>query len=71
MTLLDLPSALESHDDPAAPTHVHTWSTESAHTTSEGRVSYRRCTGCAVRRVELQPNASSATGLVSRDVPSR
>lgn len=71
MTILDLPPALESRDEPGHPVHVHAWSTESVHATSEGHVRYRRCTDCDVRRVELQPHASSTSGIMSRDVPPR
>ncbi|MDQ1082768.1 MULTISPECIES: hypothetical protein [Microbacterium] len=37
----------------AATAHEHAWRTESMHLTSEGRVRYVRCTGCAARRIDL------------------
>ncbi|WP_285043371.1 hypothetical protein [Plantibacter sp. LMC-P-059a] len=69
---------LEAPPQPSAPTtelsdeHPHTWTTESAHTTSEGRLRYLRCASCGSRRMVLEPHAELPAVAVTRhDIPSR
>ncbi|KIP52729.1 hypothetical protein [Leucobacter komagatae] len=47
--------------------HRHAWRTESSHPTSEGLISYARCSRCGDRRIELRENAPAARQL-SRDI---
>lgn len=48
--------------------HEHAWITESVHPTSEGRVRYVRCVGCAARRVDLDPASAAPASALSREV---
>ncbi|WP_200847036.1 hypothetical protein [Microbacterium sp. 18062] len=52
--------------------HEHAWRTESAHTTSEGRVLYVECVACGTRRVDLQPHTGlPPTALSTMVAPTR
>lgn len=55
---------------PAAPAsvHEHAWLTESVHATSAGRVRYVRCTGCAARRVDLDPVSPAPPVSMTRPI---
>ncbi|SED72998.1 hypothetical protein [Ruania alba] len=46
--------------------HEHGWVVESAHHTSQGRLLYVRCTGCGVRRVDLQDQGDRPPSAISR-----
>ncbi|TPX01467.1 hypothetical protein FJ656_27505 [Schumannella luteola] len=48
--------------------HEHGWSTESAHSTSDGIVSYVRCASCGARRVDLAPRGVVAPAPLSLPV---
>ena len=48
--------------------HEHGWVTESSHHTSEGLVSYVRCAGCGVRRVDLQDAEVRPPRALTRDL---
>ncbi|MET0196828.1 MULTISPECIES: hypothetical protein [Nocardiaceae] len=41
--------------------HTHTWTTESSHNTSEGTVTYQRCT-CGSQRIRA-PKPAAATSV--------
>lgn len=51
--------------------HEHAWRTESAHTTSDGRVLYVRCVGCGTRRVDLQQRTDDPPWALSATIGGR
>lgn len=48
--------------------HEHAWITESRHPTSEGVLSYVRCAGCGIRRVDLQRHPHQPPAALSREI---
>ncbi|WP_104091641.1 hypothetical protein [Arthrobacter sp. GMC3] len=52
-------------------THEHSWLVESAHTTSEGRVVYLKCsTGCGSRQVAIRATQRSPMAPLSGELGS-
>ncbi|POH58978.1 hypothetical protein [Arthrobacter glacialis] len=53
--------------------HEHTWTVESAHTTSEGRVLYMVCPApCGARRVDLRVVQGAPAAALSKETqPAR
>ncbi|MFS0854689.1 hypothetical protein [Microbacterium sp. 179-I 3D4 NHS] len=49
-----------------ARSHEHAWTVESRHPTADGILLYVRCTGCAVRRVDLTPHPHLPPTALSR-----
>jgi len=71
MTLLDAAPQTDVDHASSVPPHHHSWTTESSHATSEGRVHYLRCDGCGIRRVWIHPASPDAEVRTSRDVPPK
>ncbi len=65
-------SAITAGPDTGPPPHVHEhgWRVQSAHHTSEGRLSYVRC-DCGARRVDLQAADPTPPVAVSRTIVGR
>ncbi|MDQ1172587.1 hypothetical protein QE430_000894 [Microbacterium testaceum] len=65
MTVSDLLALAVSASAP----HEHGWITESAHSTSQGRVRYVRCSACGARRVDLEAASVVVPLAMSRISP--
>ncbi|MBF4569471.1 hypothetical protein ITJ57_11935 [Plantibacter sp. VKM Ac-2880] len=72
MTILAAPPLPSAPTTELSDEHPHTWTTESAHSTSEGRLRYLRCASCGSRRVVLEPYEELGAVVVTRhDIASR